>query len=92
MLSKRTRKIAQSKAPAKGPCGGDGIWYLEPARHWCKMTDAEVALFLLGGGELHEKWGAANFDKAWLDGTIALKKDDGYKSVVLNSKCRWAKK
>ena len=94
MLSKRTvTNKRQTKPPEPGPCGGTGIWYLAPARHWCKMTDAEVALFLLGGGELHERWSQADFDKAWLEGTIGLRMEDrSFKSVVLNSKCRWKKK
>ena len=94
MLSKRTRKNRKQKEPPlTGPCGGMGIWYLEPARHWCRMSEAEVALFILGGGELHERWGQANSDKAWLEGTIALRMEDrSFKSVVLNSKCRRVKK
>ena len=98
MLSKRTRRnLAQKEPTPNGPCGGTGIWYLTPARHWCKMPDADVAIHVLGGGVLYDSWNYVDsnqHDAAWLDGSIVLKskKDGDYRSVVLNSKCRWKKK
>lgn len=76
--------------PPDGPCGGVGIWDLVPPRHWCRLTDEEVALHLLGGLPVHDTWNWPQDAKAWEPRhRIVFKRGPHYMSVVYNTKCRW---
>lgn len=79
-----------AKKPDTGPCGGLGIWHCRPARHWCPMKEEDVALYVLAGGVLYDKWGTVPVDQVdrTFEGHIALKQGKYYSSVVYNSKCR----
>lgn len=103
MLAKGTHMVRDKDAPDPGPCGGTTIWSFMPRRHWCEMTEADVAMHLLSGHEIKDVWNPEDREDAWINGTLVLSwkaKDtpdsnwekNKYYSVVLHSKCRWKKK
>ncbi len=103
-LSAKTRTWEDKTAPPDGRCGGRGIWNLVPRRHWCRMSDAEVAVHVLAGEPIYDKWDTIETDnktdKAWIYGTLVLRsKHDQltrqgrlltvYERVRLNTQCPW---
>lgn len=91
------KKLEDKVAPEPGPCGGATVWNAWPRRHWCKMTEEEVAMYLLAGKEIQKEW-------RWPDHKVAWKPpfpfafqplpghEDGVLTVRFHGKCPWVKK
>lgn len=90
--------VKDIETPPPGPCGGRTVWNKWPRRHWCKLSDEDVAFLLLSGGVVLETWtqkieGNMEREDAWEPPfLIALRQPDGRLSAVCyHSKCRWVK-